>query len=231
MTLDEDFVSTSMYDSFALGDAGIPSLRVFRLFGNANVGVRNHSNLSAAGMLNPRQGAFVVQRWYARTNLPAQHAEAFHAWSHTVSVTFVVGTRFVWQLPLSELLQRRPRDGVDISTIDPWPLVVPPREYVGVEVACGDGARTDAVVQSVGSSPPPWPRVWIHFDGLAAQHNGHDLRTNAVIDRLLAVRQKAKTVDERAVAWILRQVEDAPDDVKAQAQAFADGLLEGRHYV
>lgn len=201
-----------------------------KLFGNANVGDFSFTNLMLPGYLDNGETPTVVQRWYARTDLPSTSvaSAAFHEWAHSAQATFVMGNWPLWKLSVAELLDRRPRADRD-AVVDPWPIVVPTRQYVSVQIDYSE-VKLDRLVgileseygeyvDSVGGNP----KLWIHVEGLSRV-------TQPVLDAITKASQKRRSVEDSVAAWILGLADEKCDgDVKAQLQAVADGVLERRH--
>ena len=85
------------------------------LFGNKNIGHLHLCNTACHGIVASDQTAF-IQNWYARANFDQRFVdteratpaalEAWVSWTKVTTVTMVMGSRPVAQLPLSDLLRR-----------------------------------------------------------------------------------------------------------------------------
>ena len=108
----------NIYDAFSprsLAPAhGVrPGLRPFpkqlRLFGNANIGNPALTNIQIAACF-PRDQTAIIRNWYGRSNISAmrdpEFLRAWDAWTHVTTMSLVVGSMPVHQLPLSDLLRR-----------------------------------------------------------------------------------------------------------------------------
>ena len=132
-----EIIPLNIYDAFSprsLAPAhGVrPGLRPLpeqlRLFGNANIGNPALTNIQIAAYFSRDQTA-IIRNWYGRSNISAmrdpEFLRAWDAWTHVTTMSLVVGSMPVHQLPLSDLLRRtegqltgqRPEnyDGVDFA--------------------------------------------------------------------------------------------------------------------
>lgn len=195
-----------------------------RLFENRNVGNAELSNLQVPGQTHFEEGSeFVIQRWYARTTVP--DSVIANAYFNSAQVTLVIGSRFIWQLSLAELLERRPRyrEGVAVQPFDPFPACVPYRQIISVNVDRFGAQQREALASELAQRwnvAAPY-RVWVHLEGII-------VNDKKIIEALREHEKRARTIEERIKDWILGH---APDDDagKAQAQAYADAIEEGRH--
>lgn len=234
----------NVYDSFDIGRSGVtqrgwgqthtPDGEAWlRMFGNTNVGNRELSNMQAAGQMGSAR-TFIVQRWYARHNLPESNTrvmDVFRTWASSVICQFIIGNMWRWTAPLVELLDRRPRtaDGVVRTAADPFPCLVPPRQsfYVQVDQYGNSVDRFEGVI--VDDMRPT--RVWVHLEGFVFDtdytRSGFDLKK--ILSLILVGDRARRTVEEQIVTWLGVQIETADPDAQGQLHAVRDAILEGRH--
>ncbi|HEX7941125.1 MAG TPA: hypothetical protein VF488_04945 [Gemmatimonadaceae bacterium] len=236
----------SWYDSLSL-QGFTPWAPSVRLFGNANIGMLDYTNLQVSGMLMPGNHAEVLTGWRARTNIPhAQYPEIAQWWrlllEHT-HVTLVVGNRPRWHALLSDLF--RLADEPERLKVS-WPLPIPPRQNVHVQLelfSSGTLAPQD-FLPTLNSEYQPWsgmnPQIWIHLDGLILFQDDWDemdeeahrrwRKLSGRIARLLVRHEKH--VDDTATLvarWLGAQLPDNVDsETRAQFEALADGIRERR---
>lgn len=111
-------MSLNVYDSVALKDVREPCVR---MFGAANIGRLEYTNLAVPSEMTgivPGDMYAVLQNWYARiaVSRPTQRVvlpagasdwdDAWQEWVNATTVTLVLGTMPVHQLPLADLLKR-----------------------------------------------------------------------------------------------------------------------------
>jgi hypothetical protein len=226
----------NLYDCFSVNggyylDGDQTDWTSCRIFGNANIGNARFTNLQVAGQLTFDDDIMLVQRWYARTDMAM--TQAAWKWSEQVQVTCQMGYHNMWQLPLSDLLERRPRYSDsdpqhERPMFDPFPFVLPPRQNISVLIDnfTANHAHRDLITSldasnrlMLGSFEPPL--VWIHLEGVRV--------IDGQIPELMDMQmKKTKTVEERIIHWVLKMRTD-DDANNAQIDAIADGILEGRH--
>lgn len=231
----------------AYGGAGVSSIR---LFGHMNIGNVNLSNLQVPGQLVSDR-SFIVQRWYARSNLPDRQPcrDLVKAWANAVNVVMVIGNRPAWRLSLYELLMRMPRTerGEETPHVasDPFPEFIPVRQNFSVQLDCYARNESEALWQELANTQnidpdvnhdgplPTRPRVWIHLEGLAiSEDRSHDQRAqpaDRVMQYIMAEGQKRMDEAELVVRWLTGMIETADPDARGQLHAVRDGVLEGRH--
>ncbi|MGC2778805.1 MAG: hypothetical protein WA418_24565 [Bradyrhizobium sp.] len=92
------------------------------IFTVRNVGNGFLTNSQIGGQ-TPGDQTYVLTNWYARTNISGDTSRkrAWDAWTHTTTVTLVIGTCPLHQLPLSDLLARREGMRVNDGLIEPGP--------------------------------------------------------------------------------------------------------------
>jgi hypothetical protein len=212
------------------GSGGGRGSAQLRLFGNANVGSLELTNLQIAGQMGSDQ-TFIVQRWYARHNFPDNLHDHIRAWANSVVATFVVGTRPIWQRSLYELFERRPRtnedDVVPRVASDPFPQVIPPRQGFHVNLD-QFGWNIDALTPHLVRDGSFRPRVWVHLEGvLLIESTPASITT--IVKSLLVQQRQRETVEEEIARWLGGQIEDAKPEAQGQLHAVRDGILEGRH--
>jgi hypothetical protein len=95
----------NVYDSISLG---LIKTSGMRLFGSANVGNVRLSNLQYGGQLVGGDQNAMLQNWYARTdiNLDGAARDAWSEWTNG-TITLIVGSMPVHQIPLADLLARK----------------------------------------------------------------------------------------------------------------------------
>ncbi len=211
-----------------------------KLFGNANVGDLHRTNMQAAGQFSRHDDPVVVQRWYARTNLPTtgELADAFNLLAHSTAVTFVIGNRVSWQMSLFELLERRPRAAEHADHVlglaDPWPEIVPVRQNVAVQLDRFNDHAFQQVMNlltqsSVFNSAEQFglvpPLVWVHLEGVSCPAKVADQIGAAMVKRRVVDR----SIEEDVVAWIMGIAKHPDTQEPSQLVAIADGILEGKH--
>ncbi len=233
-----DLVSRNYHDAIELGRANnfgsvFRSPGVARIFGNANIGNGQLSNLQVPGRLseNPYRPV-IVQRWYARTNIPDVGAawEEFCIWSHSVKVQLRRGPNAIWGRSLYELIKMIPRTDGEAVVQDPWPCHFPSHEIVSVALDAYAGSdHLEEILQSeVGPFGQRW-FVWVHLDGVEFAGSSKEFKKLAGILERSDERQASET--QRIAAWILRESRNPlmkPEDA-AQLVALHDGIQEGRH--
>lgn len=231
------FRSKSWYDCVALATDGygdLLSTHSIRIFGNSNVGNLNLTNLQVPGQFQ-FEGSFIVQRWYARTNIQREWNDVwpqFMAAMNTSHATFIMGDKPQWQMAISELLDRRPRRSDEepqhsrVWAGDPWPLVVPERQFVNVTLdlfGSADALRTRLLEYVTYEFTP---RLWIHLEGVSVPDDEDGRR---LLDALLNTDRQRRSVEENIVNWLAGMVASIDEDAaKAQVLAIADGILSGR---
>jgi len=228
-----DLTTANFHDSCGIDDPVLPHQNIgsLRLFGNANIGNVHLCNLPAAGRVT-FDTLFVVQRWYARTNLPTQGPvrDFYERWAHSVNVDFTLGEMPYWHLNLFELDERRPRWRSDSPLSreppDPWPFTIQVRQNISVRIDNFGYQQLEDLRAAIRREPSPviQPRIWIHFEGVFVRQG---MVAAYFTDN--PVRRKALSIEDRIVHWIAGIAEQTDDIGKAQLAAIADGILEGRH--
>lgn len=194
------------------------------MFGNANVGLRDRCNLQVAGQLG-YDSHFFVQRWYARLNRPLSSPQ-FTTLLESTIVEFMIGWRYVWQSPLSDLLRRRPGpdyDGEYNVVADPWPVFVANKQNINVTLSWSPQAYEDIHRALRGA------RLWIDLEGLHTP-----LLNDKDVERVLAhlTHLRTKTPDNVTFItnWLKKQIEDcAKPEEKHHIEVLRDAILEGRY--
>lgn len=228
--------SESLYDCFDLTGPRVvmPS---HRLFGNQNIGWSELSNLQVAGQM-PGDYYFVVQRWYARTNIPSE-THSFETWTHSTPITFLVGYNRVWGLNLRELLDRRPRTDEErpakLVDGDPWPVLIPCRQTFTVQVDSMAAGALDKAQRWLRNHPTfqnegdgVVPRVWVHLEGLRIPST---IPSAKIFGLFTQLERKHREPADEIVRWLTGMSKDSTisDDTKATMSVIADGILEGKH--
>lgn len=108
-------MNLNVYDSVALKDIQEPRVRMFDA---KNIGRLEYTNLPQQFCIVPSDMYAVVQNWYARiaVSKPTQRViqpagvenwdNVWREWANATTVTLVLGTMPVHQLPLADLLRR-----------------------------------------------------------------------------------------------------------------------------
>lgn len=202
-----------------------------RLFGNANIGNIDLTNLQIPGQM-PSDESWIVQRWYARHNFPLGDPavrDLYVAWANSVTATFTIGMRPVWTRSLAELVERRPRSAeeqsVVVASADPWPALVPTRQNFSIAVEQFGWAITDFApnLRRDGFRP----RVWFHLEGIQFDPNTVD--GAKIITSLTRNIDKRESIEDAIANWLGLEIEKADPENRAQLHAVRDGVLEGRH--
>ena len=220
------------FDSFSISGSSygddLQSTYSMRIFGNANIGNRNLCNLQVPGQLTfDHDEHVIVQRWYARTEL--ESTALAKRWFENVHATLIVGDRYQWQLSLGDLMARRPRyvtEHEHQQIFDPCPTIIPPRQNMSMLVDAFNGPVLEDLWSDFRSRQSSQnrrtPLVWIHLEGIA-------VRNGEVLEALGSRFAKVRSIEERIQQWILKMVDGGDDAAIAQAQAFVDGIEEGKH--
>lgn len=231
----DDIRQENLYDAFRIngsheGDATYPlSSYSTHIFGNANVGLLQLSNMQVAGCIPLYDDqVLVVQRWYARTN--ALMTPRFITWAQSVIATLQIRMRQKWQLSLAELFARRPNYTSDQQQrlFDPKPVVIRRHEDFGVriDVFARDNIGAEMFTEQLRENPDNGtgiPVVWIHLEGVRTP--GEFLES--YLDDMF---ECMKLEDDRVARHILGFVTPtSSEEEKAQLQAIADSVLEQRH--
>lgn len=208
-----------------------------QIFGNRNIGNEQLTNLHVPGQLGNHEGSFVIQRWYARTNIP-DVAPILRIWGHSTQVTFIMGSMPQWLLSVAELLDRRPRTDearpVRLADGDPWPIILPTRQYIRAQIN-NYGSSLEELRGWLRKRPPfqePGinPYLWIHFEGLVIPSSSL-FDTARLFEVLMRDARKRGTVAEEIATWITGLSNDPTisDDTKATMAVISDGIQEGRY--
>lgn len=231
----------NLYDSFDLDEIVLP--RYTQLFSNRNVGNSYLTNLQIAGQL-PSECWFIVQRWYARTNIPERDKsgldEALRIWANSVVIEFIIGNRPEWQLSLFDLIDRRPRVPPGEQQLrlagDPWPTVVPPRQHFLARInSFGESVgrlleRVTAHGKLDGTAHPTGARIWLHLEGLEVRTDGDYRGVYEIMKGMTNVPREHMAVEEQVAAWLRGMAikNPSPED-RGLIDALRDGILEGKH--
>jgi len=194
----------NVYDMFVIGSIptalvgplpGLEEASRQRLFGNANVGFYDRTNLMVPGLLACDQTTW-LEHWYARMDMlpeqmsPRQRAD-LHAVASRAMVTLCVGDRprTGWSRPLAELLADRPWEPASVTEAKSTPEeimalkarytqrreegmqpeCVPIRQNISVTVESFDKAAMARLVESLDGRRLS---IWIHLEGLATRDCG-----------------------------------------------------------
>ena len=240
MNLNDAFRSVNHYYAVALSHHpsasyySLATLNSVRIFGNANVGNPMLSNLQVAGQMGGGD-TFVVQRWYARDDIPpAKRPLVIRELEH-VHASFQIGHAYAWQLPIVELLRRRPcteQEGpTEGRSFDPVPKIIPVRQNFSVQVTHyhDAGARIAEILRDEETAV----HLWIHLEGTLVRDNYDRSRTTPNKNKLESLmaqrRQEEVTIEERVIHY-LRGLKVPGDDIQnASMDAIIDGLKEERH--
>jgi hypothetical protein len=106
------------------GSPNKPIQQCSRLFGNANIGNLNLTNLYVAGQLCGDHVAF-IRYWYIQTSVTPDNADALEEAFHNSVATLTIGNKPYSQFHLSELFY-------DAQQVD---LFLPTRQNFGVEIS------------------------------------------------------------------------------------------------
>jgi hypothetical protein len=218
-----------------------------RLFGNANVGNLLLTNLQVQGMLSHDRSC-LIQRWYARTNLP-EHGpvrDAFNAWANCATATFVLGGKPPQTvLSVRDLVARCPtyeeQETARPLRYDPVPMIVPVRQNISVQLDRFTPELNDRLLSAIAREGVVNPLLWIHLEGVQLpgiryrdDTTERDSRWAPMFDQVIAhvmrLETEQKTAEERVIQYILGIAKEpgASADARAQAFAIADGIMEGR---
>lgn len=230
--------SANYWDCFDLRDRS--GERNHRVFGNRNIGQLQLTNLQIPGCLGSSDSYCIVQRWYARTNLPLGDPEVnlrFMRWAENAVVGLIDGeSRIRWRSPLADLILRRPRAGDEPRATrmvdgDPWPIVFAPRHHMSVSVDefrdHDDVYWTARNSHEFGDYPDSIPRVWIHFEGIHPPRRARNLTrlVEQIVGLVIDRGQERRSTEEKIAAWVLGIAKATGDSA---VEAVADGILAGR---
>jgi hypothetical protein len=242
----------NVYDAVEVSDGGFvtpwgstgtrPGQASLRMFGNANVGMSELTNLQIPGQL-AYDRSFVVQRWYARNNFPDHPPELrdlFKRWANSVTVRLDVGSHPEWQLSLYELTERRPRTMAEEVTVyaptDPFPVVIPVRQNFSVGLDQFGHSIEEFLPNLRRTSDSFRPRIWIHLEGVILSPernmNGDFSKTaSRAIELLFREGKKRRTSEEQIVSWLGGLVDDerVSADTKGHVNVIRDAIIEGKH--
>lgn len=230
-----DVLPLNAWDSVSLTESNYYSVR---LFGSANVGNLNLSNLQVPGMLVHDRTA-VVQRWYARTNLPKRGParDAFNLFAEQAYVTMILGDKPQSVMNLRDLIARRPTyegDSDSESTkqrFDSVPIVVPIRQNVSASLDRFSQSVHDRMLGAFRECEIGSAHVWVHLEGFCLPFESSpnsDLATK-VIDHVLMLTEEQRSTEQRVIDYLLGVAMGTTDETaKAQCFALADGIMEGR---
>lgn len=243
----------NVWDALGLStDTGIPWSRSTRLFGNANIGNLNYTNLQVPGQI--AFGDSVVTNWYARTNIPyldyPELAAPFRLFLQHTYVTLLIGVRYTWTAPLFDLMRswRGPeQSGGDVMPRADlrWPVWIPRRQNVSVVIDSFSSRYYDPgdFVTLLNQDGRPWqiaPLLWIHLEGVTmpeipADQEGNEEADHAhwrsLVGRMMRlVTRNAKEVESTAdhiATWLGVYASEAEDPaIKAAATVVADAVRE-----
>lgn len=168
------------------------------------------------GSLGRGDDTHVIQRWYVRTESAMGMDRC--------TATLALGNRIEWQLPVSDLVRRRPREDHHVEggmwlVRDPWPLVVEPRQNVMVSLDLFGPVAEEAARNGD-------QRLWVHFEGISVEHP-HEVAqvTNALMRRWGEV----KSTEDMIVDWLTREGAKGDKETQAALDVIKDGILEHRH--
>lgn len=237
-----DVRQESLYDCCDITRRGAVTLgdvwpSTVRLFGNANVGNLNLTNLQISSGL-PSGQVFLIGGWHVRTNLPDEDtlSDAWKAMSSQVHATLVVGSRISLHGTFDEM-----RAGIRC-----WPVLVPSRETINVNVDRFDDRYYETLLEVVRrrNLESPGFRFWVHLDGIVIRppEGGGGPVPDGIIERvhrhMIHVDTETRSIEQRIVDWIGNLKTTAPvgspwrdplsDTTNAQLQAICDGILERR---
>ncbi len=178
-------------------------------------------DLDATGSRTPLQlplEVTIIQRWYARTNVP--EIDDLKAWAQSSKVScWDTGTdRAVWSLSLAELLERRPSDQSSLRRpCDPWPWVAMPWTMLLVD-------KEDLEPRNTVRSTLIPPRCWICFEGLQVS----DPRlVDDVIKLLCRHRATKRSAQEEIIDYITGIAKDTKEPMeRAILEVVADGIRQ-----
>lgn len=235
-----DIRHLNLYDGEDVGE--IVRQKWCQVFGNRNIGNAYLTNVQVPGQM-AGDAYFVVQRWYARTNIPERDGhklyDALRIWANSVVIDFIVGNRPMWTLSLFDLLDRRPRvpDGEQQVRLvgDPWPTVIPPRQnfMARINYYGGSGERLKQRVAEYGNldgtNHPTGARVWLHIEGLEIRTDDHSPAVREMMARITSIPRERLAVEEQIAAWLRGVAIKAVPEDQALISVLRDGVLEGRH--
>jgi len=230
--------SCNFYDCIEFGGFGgaLPLQSSERIFSNRNVGDVSRTNLQVAGMVTHGDDVFIMQNWYARTNIPltGRVGDLMRLFAHSTNVTLHVNSKHERALNLYDLLRswrvgEIDGDGVQVLRPAPgWPIVFQPRSRLTVQVDMFTDARqhlSDRVAGEFSAERIEYPRVWIHLEGLVMEHG---VGVNRVIKILAGEATETRTSEQLICEWVRGIAVATPSDA-AQLMAVADGIEEQRH--
>ena len=253
-----EIIPLNIYDAFSprsLAPAhGVrPGLRPLpeqlRLFGNANIGNPALTNIQIGAYFFRDQTSF-IRNWYGRSNISAmrdpEFLRAWDAWTHVTTMSLVVGSMPVHQLPLSDLLRRtegqltgqRPEnyDGVsfamhlhqssDYAFAAPLTVEERPENYDGVSFAMHLHQSSDYAFAAPLTVEEAWTSLSVEAQGrwIRISHEASRLLYQPML-AVIPVRQNCSVsiaTDPRALGCLL---EVMPTDIAPQALVWVH--LEG----
>lgn len=216
--------------------------RSFRLFGNANVGSIDLTNLQIPGQL-PGDQALLVGGWRVRMDMPdGPVRDAWNRVAPHVHATFNVGSHPCLHGMFDEM------NTLPTAARRIWPVFVPPRQNFDVRVDFFEGGggsldRLREVCAAAGQASLREPeglrrtvriRAWVHLDGILIRPSevGGMSVPDSLIERvhrhMIHVETETRSVEQRIVDWIGAQAPQGDDASQAQLAAICDGILEQR---
>lgn len=191
-----------------------------RLFGNRNIGLLEACNLNIPCEFGSGCEATITD-WYARTNvtgLSPDAQRAWEAWTHGCTVTLIVGTRPVHQLPLSDLIDTTQRlirgwipdsrHGMPMS--DPKADISGTCETATLEVAMRMAHQNSGVEGSLLTAAKFWQGLdtadcdhWVRMASIAMSVLQQPVMTLIPERQNFSVRIDHESMSQRALAEVL----------------------------
>lgn len=232
----EHLSAFNIWDCICVNDA-YPLSRSTRVFGNANIGRLELTNLQVAGQLTS-SAAGIVTNWYVRTNIP--RSELLDLFLQQTYVTLTLGDRPRWCAPASDLIRWPGAEGPTRSPV--WPVVIEDRQNISASVDIFGGVHDDMIRSFENDATRRY--VWVHIEGLRIPrelylHDDESEDSHVVRTRWLKLQAKAlrlaagiknQPIDtaEYIARWLTQQGEREPSEIQAQLAALADAVREGR---